>query len=65
MGPGKVLLVLGKTDPLITVAEVGEDAKQCFGEGNLETVLIDGGHEIPISHAREITDAILEYWGEK
>jgi hypothetical protein len=65
MGPGRVLLVLGKTDPIVTVAEVGEDARECFGERALETVVVDGGHEIPMSHAREVADAILRYWGEK
>ena len=63
-GRGKVLLVLGRTDPIVTVEEVGVDAKSCFGEGNLEMVVIEGGHEIPTSHAKEVAGAVLRYWGK-
>ena len=62
MSTGKVLLVLGRTDPIVTVEEVGVDAEKCFGRENLETVIIDGGHEIPTSHAKDVAQAILSYW---
>jgi hypothetical protein len=45
----------------MTVEEVSVDARDAFGEANLETVIIDGGHEIPMSHADEVTDAILKH----
>jgi len=53
--------VLGITDPIMTVEEIGVDARDAFGEANLKTVVIDGGHEIPMSHADEVTDAILKH----
>jgi pimeloyl-ACP methyl ester carboxylesterase len=60
----KVLMILGSTDPVIIKKEVEEDAEECFGKGNLETVVIEGGHEIPMSEAKEVTKAILRFWGE-
>ncbi|TLD18735.1 hypothetical protein E2P81_ATG11645 [Venturia nashicola] len=60
----KVLMILGSTDPIIIKKEVEEDAEECFGKGNLETVVVEGGHEIPMSEAKEVTEAILKFWGE-
>jgi pimeloyl-ACP methyl ester carboxylesterase len=61
----KVLLVLGKTDPIVIPKEIEADATECFGRGNLETVVIDGGHDIPTSHANDVAKAILRFWGEE
>lgn len=63
--PGKVLLILGRNDPIIKPEEVGVDAEKCFGKDNLATVIIDGGHEIPMSHADEVASAILWHWTER
>lgn len=60
----KVLMILGSTDPIIIKKEVDEDAEECLGKGNLETVVIEGGHEIPMSEAKEVTKTILRFWGE-
>jgi pimeloyl-ACP methyl ester carboxylesterase len=60
----KVLLLLGRTDPIIIPKEVEADATECFGHGNLETVIIDGGHDIPTSNAKDVAIAILRFWGE-
>lgn len=60
----KVLMILGSTDTVIIKNEVEEDAVECLGKGNLETVVIEGGHEIPMSEAKEVTKAILRFWGE-
>lgn len=60
----QVLMILGSTDPIIIKNEVAEDAEECFGKGNLKTVVIEGGHEIPMSEAEEVTKVILRFWGE-
>jgi pimeloyl-ACP methyl ester carboxylesterase len=60
----KVLLILGKTDPIVIPKEVEADATECIGKGNLETVIIDGGHDIPTSDAKAVAKAILRFWGE-
>lgn len=57
-------MILGSTDPIIIKKEVEEDAEECLGKGNLETVVIEGGHDIPMSEAKEVTKAILRFWGE-
>jgi pimeloyl-ACP methyl ester carboxylesterase len=60
----KVLMILGKTDSVIIRSEIEEDAIACLGQGNLETVVIDAGHDVPISKPREVVSAILRFWGE-
>lgn len=57
-------MILGSSDPIIIKKEVEEDAEECLGKGNLETVVIEGGHEIPMTEAKEVTKAILRFWGE-
>lgn len=59
----KVLLILGKSDPVIVKEEIKADATECFGPSNLETVVINGGHEIPTSHAKEVSETMLRFWG--
>ncbi|QDS68614.1 hypothetical protein FKW77_001286 [Venturia effusa] len=60
----KVLMILGSTDPIIIKQETEEDAEACLGKGNVETVVIEAGHEVPMSKAKEVTKAILRFWGE-
>jgi len=57
-------MILGSTDPIIIKKEVEEDAMDVLGKGNLETVVIEGGHEIPMSEAKQVVKAILRFWGE-
>ena len=61
---GKVLMILGGTDGIIVRREIEKDAIECFGHSNLETVIIDAGHDVPISEARQVAKSILRFWGE-
>jgi pimeloyl-ACP methyl ester carboxylesterase len=60
----KVLMILGRTDPIIVSKEIEEDAIGCLGRGNLETVIIDAGHDLAITKPREVVSAVLRFWGE-
>jgi pimeloyl-ACP methyl ester carboxylesterase len=60
----KVLMILGRTDSVIVREEIEEDAIGCLGRENLETVVIDAGHDLPISKAKEVVSAVLRFWGE-
>jgi pimeloyl-ACP methyl ester carboxylesterase len=60
----KVLMILGRTDPVIISEEVEEDAIGCLGRENLETVVIDAGHDLAISKANEVASAVLDFWRE-
>ena len=59
---GKVLMVLGKSDRAVHSEELEPDAKEVFGEGNLEIAWFDAGHEVPITYADEITEFIWNEW---
>jgi pimeloyl-ACP methyl ester carboxylesterase len=60
----KVLMILGRTDPVIVSKEVEEDAIGCLGRENLEVVVIEAGHDVAITKPKEIVSAILRFWGE-
>ncbi|KIW72001.1 hypothetical protein PV04_00225 [Phialophora macrospora] len=57
----KVLIVLGKNDPIIIQKEVEEDASDVLG-GNVEFVSFDAGHEVPVTKGEEVVKAIVEFW---
>jgi hypothetical protein len=59
---GKVLVVLGKDDQIIIQKEIEPDAEACFGKDNVRFVGIDAAHELPITRAKEIVDAIWGFW---
>jgi len=60
----KVLILLGRNDPIVIADQVEEDAKAVLGMENLEVVRFDAGHEIPISRAKEVVDTMWKFWGE-
>jgi pimeloyl-ACP methyl ester carboxylesterase len=57
----KVLIVLGRNDPIIIQKEVEEDASDVLG-GNVEFVSFDAGHEVPVTKGEEVVKAIVEFW---
>lgn len=62
----KVLLILGRDDPIIIKDEIEQDATEALGgKHNVEIVVIAAGHELPVNKSRDVTDAILRYWGEE
>lgn len=56
-----VLVVLGERDPIIKLDEVREDATECF-EGRVRFVVMDAGHEAPVSKGPEAAERIWEFW---
>ncbi|KAK0659003.1 hypothetical protein DIS24_g4227 [Lasiodiplodia hormozganensis] len=58
-----VLLLLGKDDPIVLVDEVGSDAVDALGgEDNVRTVVLEAGHEVPMSKPKEVVRAMVEFW---
>ncbi|KAI9815951.1 MAG: hypothetical protein M1827_001943 [Pycnora praestabilis] len=63
---GKVLVVVGETDPIIIKDELRQDATELFGgEDNIEFRVIQAGHEFPISKSEETVNYISNSWGLK
>lgn len=58
-----VLLLLGKDDPIVLVDEVGRDAVDALGgEDNVRTVVLEAGHEVPMSKPKDVVRAMVEFW---
>jgi pimeloyl-ACP methyl ester carboxylesterase len=58
----KVILVLGKTDTIIIQAEIEDDAKNVLGSDNVEVMVFDVGHDIPICLPDELAGALWNFW---
>ncbi|KAF2437030.1 alpha/beta-hydrolase, partial [Tothia fuscella] len=58
----KVLMILGRKDSVIVKREVEVDAEECLGEGNLQVVTIEAGHDVPISNAQDVVEAVMKFW---
>ena len=59
---GKVFMALGTEDKIVISSEVEQDAKAVLGEDNVKVEMFPAGHEIPISCATGIAEAIWETW---
>lgn len=59
---GKVLMLLGESDPVIVADEVEEDAIAALGRDNVRVVRLEGGHDVPVVNARGCMDAMEEFW---
>ncbi|GAB1311683.1 hypothetical protein MFIFM68171_01893 [Madurella fahalii] len=59
---GKILLVLGATDPVIVKEELIHDATAVLGEDGFEAVVIDSGHELVMSKGDEIASVLASFW---
>ncbi|OIW31381.1 alpha/beta-hydrolase [Coniochaeta ligniaria NRRL 30616] len=59
---GKVLLVLGRTDSVVVMEEVVEDATALLGADGVDVVEIDAGHELAFTHADEVAGAAVRFW---
>ncbi|KAL2392081.1 hypothetical protein ABEF93_001372 [Exophiala dermatitidis] len=57
----KVLIVAGATDPIIVRQELEEDAREVLQE-NVEFVVIDAAHDVPIVKADEVVEHIVDFW---
>ncbi|KAF9888056.1 hypothetical protein FE257_009321 [Aspergillus nanangensis] len=61
-GLSQVLIVLGASDPVVLKDETVEDANNVLGEDRVSLVVVDAGHEVPITKSAEVADSILTFW---
>jgi hypothetical protein len=59
---GKILLVLGASDPVIVKEELIHDATAVLGEDGFEAVVLDAGHELVMTKADEVANVISNFW---
>ncbi|KAK3363331.1 alpha/beta-hydrolase [Lasiosphaeria hispida] len=59
---GRVLLVLGSTDPVIVREELIHDATSSLGEDGFEAISLDCGHEIVMTKAKEVAGLAADFW---
>ncbi|KAL2158413.1 hypothetical protein VTH06DRAFT_4461 [Thermothelomyces fergusii] len=62
LGGGKILLVLGASDPVIVKEELIHDATAVLGEDGFEAVVLDAGHEIVMTKADEVAAVMANFW---
>lgn len=55
---GRVLFVCGANDPICVASEVVEDAQTTLGASAVESVILNAGHDLPITKSREIADVL-------
>ncbi|KAK4151327.1 serine hydrolase-like protein [Chaetomidium leptoderma] len=59
---GKILLVLGASDPVIVKEELIHDATAVLGEDGFEAVVLDAGHELVMSNGDEVAQVVANFW---
>ncbi|MCJ1389725.1 hypothetical protein MMC18_002582 [Xylographa bjoerkii] len=59
---GKVLVICGKSDPVIDYGELVEDATEVL-QGNVRFETCEAGHEVPITRSKEVVEYIWDFWG--
>jgi pimeloyl-ACP methyl ester carboxylesterase len=59
---GKVILVLGAKDSIVIPEEQEADHKSMLGEGNVETIIMDAGHDVPIAQPDKLTQRLWDVW---
>ncbi|KAF3765060.1 hypothetical protein M406DRAFT_70438 [Cryphonectria parasitica EP155] len=62
---GKMLLVLGSSDPIVTEEQIVPDMRKILGDDDaVEVLVLDGGHEVAFVKGSEIADAAIRFWTE-
>lgn len=56
-----VLIILGERDPVIACEEIQADAHEVL-EGHVKFVIMDAGHEAPVTKGNEVADHIWTFW---
>jgi pimeloyl-ACP methyl ester carboxylesterase len=59
---GRVILILGKNDSVVSQQEAAEDHRHYLGEDNLVTIVLEGGHDLPVSQPGELGQVLWETW---
>ncbi|GAP92044.1 putative alpha beta-hydrolase [Rosellinia necatrix] len=61
---GKILIVLGKDDGVIVMAETVEDVNTVLGPDGAKCVVLEGGHELPITSSVDVAESIEAFLQE-
>ncbi|KAK8235428.1 alpha/beta-hydrolase [Phyllosticta capitalensis] len=61
----QVLILLGSQDPIILKDELLEDAQNTLGTDIFEAVVLEAGHELPISMPEDVVAAMSRFWGDE
>ena len=61
----KVLLLLGRLDPLLPIEELRHKATTLLQPSNLEIMEIDGGHAFPITQSELVATRICRFWASQ
>ncbi|KAL1840842.1 hypothetical protein VTJ49DRAFT_7685 [Mycothermus thermophilus] len=59
---GKILMILGASDPVVLKEEFIHDATAVLGEDGFEAVVFDTGHELVMTRADDIARAVSAFW---
>ena len=59
---GKTILVLGETDPIVVREEVDHDAREAMGCEHVCSLVLQCGHDVPVSRADELADRLWQTW---
>ncbi|KAI0817863.1 alpha/beta-hydrolase [Xylaria sp. FL0064] len=59
---GKIFVVLGKDDGVIVMDEMIEDVHAVLGREGVEVVVLEGGHELPITSSGSVAESIDSFW---
>jgi pimeloyl-ACP methyl ester carboxylesterase len=59
---GKILMILGASDPVVIKEELIHDTTAVLGEDGFEAVILDAGHEVVMTRAVDIARVMLAFW---
>jgi pimeloyl-ACP methyl ester carboxylesterase len=62
---GKILIVLGDSDPVILKDELVEDAAALLGPDGFDLFVLEGGHEIAIAKGDEVAEVVVNAWKKR
>ena len=57
-----ILFVFGSLDTIVLKEEVATDAEKILGREIVETAVLEGGHELPITKPEDVAQSIWQYW---
>lgn len=59
---GKMLLLLGQQDVVISSVETAEDAASVLGKANVCTRVLQGGHDLPTVNSEGCAQSMADFW---
>ncbi|KAH6854947.1 Alpha/Beta hydrolase protein [Chaetomium sp. MPI-CAGE-AT-0009] len=59
---GRILLVLGASDPVIVKEELIHDATAVLSEDGFEAVVLEAGHELVMTKSDEVAAVLANFW---